>query len=96
VYHVIVYPKTNATLTLSKGTGIQLAACLALGADGINMGTRFMATVEAPIHINIKQALVEGDHTKTMLILRSLKNTERVYLNDMAKQAAQAEKEKPG
>jgi len=78
------------------GTGIQLAACLALGADGINMGTRFMATVEAPIHINVKQALVEGDHTKTMLILRSLKNTERVYLNDMAKKAAQAEKDKPG
>ena len=60
------------------------------------MGTRFMATVEAPIHINIKQAIVEGDHTKTMLILRSLKNTERVYANDMAKKAAQAEKEKPG
>lgn len=78
------------------GTGIQLAACLALGADGINMGTRFMATVEAPIHINIKQALVEGDHTKTMLILRSLKNTERVYKNEMALKAAQAELEKPG
>lgn len=60
------------------------------------MGTRFMATVEAPIHINIKQALIEGDHTKTMLILRTMKNTERVYLNDMAKKAAQAEKEKPG
>jgi len=78
------------------GTGIQLAACLALGADGINMGTRFMATVEAPIHMNIKQALVDAEVSNTMLILRSLKNTERVYLNDMAKQAAQAEKEKPG
>lgn len=78
------------------GTGIQLAACLALGADGINMGTRFMATVEAPMHINIKQALVDNDHTKTGLILRSLKNTERVFLNDMALQAARAEQAKPG
>jgi NAD(P)H-dependent flavin oxidoreductase YrpB (nitropropane dioxygenase family) len=78
------------------GTGIQLAACLALGADGINMGTRYMATVEAPIHINIKQALVDGDATKTMLILRTLKNTERVYLNDMARKAAAAEQAKPG
>jgi len=78
------------------GTGIQLAACLALGADGINMGTRFMATVEAPIHLSIKQALVDAEVNNTMLILRSLKNTERVYLNDMAKKAAAAEKEKPG
>ena len=60
------------------------------------MGTRFMATVEAPIHINVKQALVDGDHTKTMLILRSLKNTERVYLNGTALKAAQAERDKPG
>ena len=60
------------------------------------MGTRFMATVEAPIHINIKQALVDSDHTKTMLILRSLKNTERVFMNETALKAAQAEKDKPG
>ena len=78
------------------GTGIQLAACLALGADGINMGTRFMATVEAPIHINIKQALVDADQTKTMLILKSLKNTERVYNNEWARKAKAAEEAKPG
>merc|ERR1719313_66407 len=58
------------------GTGKQLAACLALGAIGVNMGTRFMATKEARIHDKIKQALVDGNVTDTRLILRSLKNTE--------------------
>ena len=46
-------------------TGDQLAAALAIGAEGLNMGTRFMATVEAPIHNNIKQALVDGDDAST-------------------------------
>jgi len=78
------------------GTGIQLAAALALGAEGVNMGTRFMATVEAPIHINIKQGLVDSDHTQTTTILRTLKNTERVYKNEMALQAQRAEAEAPG
>lgn len=52
------------------GEGIQLAAALALGAEGINMGTRFMATEEAPIHANIKKALVDADQTSTTTILR--------------------------
>ena len=78
------------------GTGIQLAACLALGADGINMGTRFMATAEAPIHARIKQALVDSDHTNTILILRSLKNTERVFNNAEARKARAAEEARPG
>jgi NAD(P)H-dependent flavin oxidoreductase YrpB (nitropropane dioxygenase family) len=78
------------------GTGIQVAAAFALGADGVNCGTRFMATVEAPIHINIKQALIDADHTQTTLILRSLNNTERVFKNDMAAKAQAAENEKPG
>jgi NAD(P)H-dependent flavin oxidoreductase YrpB (nitropropane dioxygenase family) len=73
-----------------------LAASLSLGAIGINMGTRFMATVEAPIQVSIKQALVDSDQTQTMLILRSLKNTERVFKNKMAEQAAAAEAAKPG
>jgi len=67
------------------GTGIQLAACLALGADGVNMGTRFMATVEAPIHQNIKQVMVDSEVTQTTFLLRSLNNTERVFLNETAK-----------
>jgi nitronate monooxygenase len=78
------------------GNGAQLAACLAMGADGVNMGTRFMATTEAPIHDNIKKALVDGDNTSTTLILRSLKNTERVYLNEQARAAQAAEAAKPG
>lgn len=78
------------------GTGIQLAAALALGAEGINMGTRFMATVEAPIHENIKRKLVESDQTRTTTILRSLKNTERVFKNEQAKLAQEAEAAKPG
>jgi len=78
------------------GTGIQLAACLALGADGVNMGTRFMATVEAPIHHKIKQALVDAEVTQTTLVLRSFNNTERVFLNATSKQATEEEKLKPG
>jgi NADH:quinone reductase (non-electrogenic) len=61
--------------------GRSLAAALAMGADGINMGTRFMATVEAPIHDNVKQALVEASELDTRLIMRPLRNTERVLIN---------------
>ena len=58
-----------------------LVAALALGADGMNMGTRFMATREAPIHDNIKQALVAATERDTALIFRSLRNTARVFRN---------------
>jgi nitronate monooxygenase len=58
--------------------GRGLVAALALGADGINMGTRFCATVEAPIHDNIKQFIVDGDERSTHLIFRKFKNTGRV------------------
>lgn len=58
-----------------------LVAALALGADGINMGTRFMATQEAQIHGNVKQALVDGDERSTNLIFRQLRNTARVAKN---------------
>lgn len=58
-----------------------LVAALALGADGINMGTRFMATQEAQIHGNVKQALVDGDERATNLIFRQLRNTARVAKN---------------
>ena len=60
------------------GDGRGLVAALALGADGINMGTRFCATKEAPIHDNVKQFLVENDERATNLIFRSLRNTGRV------------------
>jgi NAD(P)H-dependent flavin oxidoreductase YrpB (nitropropane dioxygenase family) len=78
------------------GTGRQLAASLMLGAVGVNMGTRFMATQEAAIHQNIKDALVAGNETDTMLVMRSLRNTERVYKNEASKKVAAIEKEKPG
>jgi NAD(P)H-dependent flavin oxidoreductase YrpB (nitropropane dioxygenase family) len=58
-----------------------LVAALALGADGINMGTRFIATKEAPVHQNVKQALLDADELSTRLIMRPLRNTERVLTN---------------
>ena len=61
--------------------GRQLAAALALGADGINMGTRFMATKEAPIHQNVKDAIVAASELDTRLVMRPLRNTERVLTN---------------
>jgi nitronate monooxygenase len=61
--------------------GRSLAAALALGADGINMGTRFMATKEAPVHDNVKNAIVAATELDTRLIMRSLRNTERVLTN---------------
>jgi nitronate monooxygenase len=63
------------------GDGRGLVAALSLGAEGINMGTRFCATVEAPIHPNIKQAYVENDERGTNLIFRQLHNTARVGKN---------------
>ncbi|MDY6921917.1 MAG: nitronate monooxygenase family protein [Pseudomonadota bacterium] len=66
------------------GDGRGLVAALALGADGINMGTRFCATVEAPIHERIKQFLVENDERATNLIFRSLRNTGRVGKNSVS------------
>jgi NAD(P)H-dependent flavin oxidoreductase YrpB (nitropropane dioxygenase family) len=63
------------------GDGRGLVAALALGADAINMGTRFLATIEAPIHPNLKQALVDGDERQTALLYRTLRNTARVYKN---------------
>ena len=61
--------------------GRSLVAALALGADGINMGTRFMATQEAPIHDNVKRALVAASEVDTRLVMRPLRNTERVLKN---------------
>lgn len=78
------------------GDGKQLAAAIAMGAEGMNMGTRFMATKEAPIHDNVKRALVEGTENSTTLVMRSMKNTERVYKNKAAEQVIELEKEYPG
>jgi len=58
-----------------------LVAALALGADGMNMGTRFIATQEAPVHAHVKEAIVAASELDTRLIMRPLRNTERVLAN---------------
>ena len=68
------------------GDGRGLAAALALGAEGINMGTRFCATVEAPIHANVKQAYVDNDERGSFLIFRNFKNTARVGKNAVSEE----------
>jgi len=70
------------------GDGRGLAAALALGADGINMGTRFCATQEAPIHPNIKQAYIDNDERGSLLIFRKLKNTARVGRSAVSEEVA--------
>jgi nitronate monooxygenase len=62
--------------------GRSLVAALALGAEGMNMGTRFIATKEAPVHENVKQAIVAASELDTRLVMRPLRNTERVLRND--------------
>jgi NADH:quinone reductase (non-electrogenic) len=61
--------------------GRSLVAALAMGADGMNMGTRFIATREAPVHPNVKQAILNASELDTRLVMRPLRNTERVLLN---------------
>ena len=76
------------------GTGSQLVAALAMGAEGINMGTRFIATKDAPVHQNVKDALVAATELDTRLIMRPLRNTERVLTNVAVERLLQTEKEK--
>jgi nitronate monooxygenase len=71
--------------------GRGLAAALALGAEGINMGTRFLATKEAPVHDAMKRRIVESDERQTALILRSLRHTGRVYRNSIAEKVLEIE-----
>jgi len=63
------------------GDGRSLVAALALGAEGMNMGTRFIATKEAPVHENVKKAIVAASELDTRLVMRPLRNTERVLRN---------------
>jgi len=73
--------------------GRQLVAALAMGADGINMGTRFMATQEAPIHQNVKDAIVAASELDTRLVMRPLRNTERVLTNSAVERLLVKERE---
>jgi nitronate monooxygenase len=68
--------------------GAGLVAALALGADAINMGTRFVATVEAPVHANVKQQIVANDERGTQLIFREFRNTARVARNAISEEIA--------
>ncbi len=74
--------------------GRSLVAALALGAEGMNMGTRFIATREAPVHDNVKRAIVAASELDTRLIMRSLRNTERVINNAGVERIAAIEREK--
>jgi nitronate monooxygenase len=69
-----------------------LVAALALGAEGINMGTRFMATKESPIHENVKRQMVANDERATDLIFRTMRNTSRVARNAISQQVVELER----
>ena len=73
--------------------GRSLVAALSMGADGINMGTRFIATQEAPVHTNVKQAILSANELDTRLIMRPLRNTERVLQNSAVDRLLQKERE---
>ena len=73
--------------------GKQLVAALAMGADGINMGTRFIATQEAPVHQNVKDAILAATELDTRLVMRPLRNTERVLNNAAVERLLAKEKQ---
>lgn len=73
--------------------GRSLVASLAMGAQGMNMGTRFIATKEAPVHENVKKAIVEASELDTRLVMRPLRNTERVMKNEAVERLLEKEKE---
>ena len=87
VPNFILLPRAAEELTIpfvasgGVANGKQLVAALAMGAEGINMGTRFIATVEAPVHDNVKQAILNASELDTRLVMRPLRNTERVLNN---------------
>ena len=72
--------------------GRSLVAALALGAEGMNMGTRFIATKEAPVHENVKRAIVAASELDTRLVMRPLRNTERVMRNDAVERLLEKER----
>ncbi len=74
--------------------GRSLVASLAMGAEGMNMGTRFIATKEAPVHENVKAAIVAASELDTRLVMRPLRNTERVMTNAAVERLLEIEKEK--
>ena len=98
VPNFILLPRAGETLKIpfvasgGMADGRSLVAALALGAEGMNMGTRFIATKEAPVHENVKQALVAASELDTRLIMRPLRNTERVLRNAAVDRLLEKEK----
>src|SRR5215218_1500333 len=98
VPNMILLPRAAEELTIpfvasgGMADGRSLVAALALGAEGINMGTRFIATKEAPVHDNVKQALVDASGLDTRLVMRPLRNTERVMKNAAVDRLLEKEK----
>jgi nitronate monooxygenase len=86
-------PDTPIIASGGMADGRSLVAALALGADGVNMGTRFCATVEAKIHQNVKDRIVELDELGTVLVGRTLRNTARVARNAISEQVAEIQKD---
>ncbi len=97
VTNMILLPAAKAKLSIpmiaSGGIGDAqgMVAAFALGAEGINMGTRFVATREAPVHDRVKQAMVDAGERQTALIFRTLNNTARVFRNAIAEQVLEIE-----
>jgi nitronate monooxygenase len=100
VPNMILLPRAAEALKIpfvasgGMADGRSLVAALALGAEGMNMGTRFIATKEAPVHDNVKQALVAADELATRLIMRPIRNTERVLDNRAVEEILRLEREK--
>lgn len=97
VTNLVLLPAAFAKLSIPMvasggiGTGSQMAAAMALGAEGVNMGSRFVATQEAPVHENMKQAMVDADERQTTLMFRTLNNTCRVFKNSVSEEVVQIE-----
>jgi len=89
---------TPVVVSGASGTGRQLAAALTMGAQGITMGTRFLATKECPIHVNVKKHIADpkNDEFSTTLVLRSFNNSTRVLKNDISNEIIRLEKEGNG
>ena len=97
--NMILLPRAADELTIpfvasgGMADARSLVASLAMGADGMNMGTRFIATKEAPVHQNVKDAIVAASELDTRLVMRSLRNTERVLNNAAVERLLEKEKE---
>ncbi len=97
VPNLVLLPAAADQLTIPMvasggfGDGRGLVAALALGACGINMGTRFMATKESPVHDNVKQALVKANERDTQLVYRKFRNTARIHKNSIAEEIHEIE-----